>query len=784
MPVTHRRTYGVVTVGVSLVAICCGGGTELSVGTDAQNVASLARQSLSQLDGELTLAGLRQPVEVIRDHWGIPHIYAENTHDLFFAQGYVMAQDRLWQLEMWRRWREGRLAEIFGSAAFDYDLRTRLMMNRGPMDDTEWTSYHPDAKRIFTAYADGINTFINERAHNLPVEFALTGVKPGLWTAQTVVRRWTALNYPSARGNALNEIQLALEVARIGVEEANRRAAPDPWDDLQVPVGLDVTSIPLEIVNAMRTGDADPLVPGRLPPLDIVEPYRHLVEGSQLSLLPPVDPFFEVGSNNWVVSGALSPTGKPILANDPHRRLENPSLRYYVHLNAPGWNVIGAGEPPFVGVNVGHNERLAWGFTFAGADMNDVFVEEVHPEDPNLVRWQGNWEPLRIVREEIPIKGEAPRTVELKFSRHGPIFFEDPKNHRAYAVRSVTHEPGTAPYLGSFRFAQADSCEDFFDRAMSWKVPSHSLICGDVDGNIAFQASALTPNRDGWNGRLPVPGTGQYTWIGFRSDLPREFNPQRGWVGSANNNIHPPGYEGRPVMYHSSINAEFSRIARIRQLLQSNRTYTIEDHREIQLDAHSLRAETDIPTFQGWTAENAAVERAREMVATWDGILSKESAAAAIYYVWRDVANPAAYDYKTPMAERQPLIEQALDLSVKRLATELGPDWSKWRYGRLQQSAFPHLVAKEFDLPTVERSGGFGTVAATGVSFRHILDTADWDRSIFTIVPGQSGQPESPFYGSLLDRWANDDYFPLVYSRTAVDEKTAHRLTLRPDGGK
>ena len=212
-------------VGVALVVVCCGGATDQSGSADPEDVAALARQSLSQLDGELALAGLRQPVEVIRDQWGIPHIYAENTDDLFFAQGYVMAQDRLWQLEMWRRWREGRLSEIFGPAGFDYDRRTRLMMNRGPMDDTEWTSYHPDAERIFTAYANGINAFINERAHNLPVEFKLTGVEPGPWTAETVVRRWTALNFPSARGNAINEIRLALPETR----SSGSSTVATPW---------------------------------------------------------------------------------------------------------------------------------------------------------------------------------------------------------------------------------------------------------------------------------------------------------------------------------------------------------------------------------------------------------------------------------------------------------------------------------------------------------------------------------------------------------------------------
>tara|TARA_Y100000031_G_scaffold147700_1_gene183042 strand:- start:167 stop:1078 length:912 start_codon:yes stop_codon:yes gene_type:complete len=233
-----------------------------------------------------------------------------------------------------------------------------------------------------------------------------------------------------------------------------------------------------------------------------------------------------------------------ILANDPHRRIEMPALRYFVHLNAPGWNVMGGGEPPFVGVDAGHNERMAWGFTFAGTDMVDMYVEEVNPQDENLVRWQDGWEPLEIIEEEIRIKGEATRTVQLKFSRHGPVVYEDRDNNVAYVVRSVVQEPGTAAYKGSFKMAQAESCEDFFERAMYWMIPTHSLICGDVLGNIALQVTGLTPDRDGWNGRLPVPGNGQYEWQGFREDLPREFNPERGYITTANNNVHPPATTG------------------------------------------------------------------------------------------------------------------------------------------------------------------------------------------------------------------------------------------------
>ena len=772
MPFDPSRFAGAVVGALLLTAGCSAPPSE------PDSLEELARRSLAQIGGELDVPGLREPVEVIRDEWGIPHIYAQNDDDLFLAQGYVMAQDRLWQMEMWRRWHEGRLSEIFGPEAFDYDLRTRQMMFRGPWDESEWTSYHPDGERIFTAYANGVNAYISQNRDNLPVEFQLTGVQPDPWTAKTVVLRWAQVGLSSVRGHAISELSLAMNVGRFGAEEANRRAPPDPWDDLQVPEGLDVSIITQEVLSAMRAGDGDPFG-GRLPDLEVVERYRHLTPVVRTAQVSNPQIATE-GSNNWVISGDRSPTGVPILSNDPHRRIEMPALRYFVHLNAPGWNVIGGGEPPFVGVDAGNNERMAWGFTFAGTDMVDLYVEEVDPENPNLVRWQDGWEPLRVIEEEIEIKGEAPRTVELKFSRHGPVIYEDTENHVAYAVRSVVQDPGTAAYKGSFKMAQAESCEDFFERAMYWMVPTHSLICGDVEGNIALQVTGLTPDRDGWNGRLPVPGTGQYEWVGFRSDLPREFNPARGYIATANNNVHPPGYEGRPVFYHSSRGVETSRITRLHQILGTDRLFSVEDHQAIQHDAYSLRSEGDIPAFRGWTSDVPAVERARALIADWDGVLTRESTAAAIYVQWTRSAGARERNSAEANEERRVLTEEGLEQALRTLTEDWGADWAEWRYGRGNQSGLRHMFIPNFDLPAVERPGGFGTVNATGANFRRIIDLSDLDRSVATNAPGQSAQPGSPFYGNLSDHLGNGEYFPLLFSREAVEGNVAHRLTLRP----
>jgi penicillin amidase len=277
-----------------------------------------------------------------------------------------------------------------------------------------------------------------------------------------------------------------------------------------------------------------------------------------------------------------------------------------------------------------------------------------------------------------------------------------------------------------------------------------------------------------------VPGDGRYEWKGFREDLPREFNPERGYIATANNNTHPEGYEGRPVFYHSTRGVETSRITRIHQILGKGETLSVEDHERIQYDAYSLQAERDIPAFQGWTSERSDIEWARSQVADWDGILTAESVPGAIYVTWTDFVDDAARDAATPIAERRTLAEEALSETIQHLAENFGTDRAQWRYGRIHVSPLSHMFASKFDLPPVERPGGFETVNATGANFRRIIDLSDIDNSVWTNAPGQSAQPGSPYYGNLRENLANGQYFPLLFSREAVDSRAAHRLTLNP----
>jgi penicillin amidase len=491
------------------------------------------------------------------------------------------------------------------------------------------------------------------------------------------------------------------------------------------------------------------------------------------------------GSNNWVVSGKLTASGFPIVSNDPHRAIIMPSLRYFVHLDAPGWHVIGGGEPPFVGVDLGNNENMAWGVTFAGVDEVDTYVEQTNPANPNETKFNDVWVPMKIIREEIKVKGEdKPRVVELKFSKHGPVFYEDQARHLAFAARSSDQEPGTAPLRGSLRLAQATSCEDFFDRAMAWKLPSHNLICGDKKGNIALQVSGLAPDRDGWTGRLPVPGTGKYEWKGFRSDLPRDYNPARGYIATANNNTHPQGYKGRPVFYNTTRDIDIARITRIRQLLDKqiaqHKPFTIEDMERIQQDSYSLHAERDAPLFKGWTAKNPDAEKARAMIEGWDRILTKDTTPGAIYVRWTttDAGRKAVATQAGP--EQRALVEQGLLEALERVTKDWGSDQTQWRYGRINRSPLRHMFIDQFSLKPVERPGGFNDVNATGANFRRIIDLAHVDKTMATNAPGESEQPGSPYYGNTREKLADGVYFNLPFTRPAVEKQAAHQLTLSP----
>lgn len=727
---------------------------------------TLAQSSLAQITGNVSLTGLRERVEIVRDKFGVPHIYAQNIDDLFFAQGFVQAQDRLWQMEMYRRTFEGTLSEIMGPSYVAHDKLARLLKFRGPFDDREWKSYHPEGRRIFDAFAAGVNAFIASAGDKLPVEFRLTGIKPQKWSADVaLLRTQTAL--PTA--DALAELRLAQSVARVGVDSANRLANPSPFHPLVAPQGVDLSLINQDVIAAL-SGLRNGIV--RPPLLAAFSALRDALPSANFGVHEN-----SPGSNNWVISGARTVSGNVIVANDPHRNVANPSIRYIVHLNAPGWNVIGATEPVLPGVMIGHTERIGWGLTIVGTDQADVYVEDMNPAKRTETRFRGAWETMRSIKDTIRVKDGAPTIVTHYFTRHGPVFYMDTTHHKAYVMRSTAHMPGSAGYLSALRYHSLADCQQFLDAQQYFLAPTENMICGDTRGNIAWQASAASPNRPNWHGRLPVSGTGDFEWNGLRTQLPREFNPARGWIATANHDIHPEGFN--PPLFFKNGPAR-DRYDRIEAVFSEAKKFTMQEMAALQHDAYSVQGTRDIALFQGWASRDARVENGRAALAAWNGQSRRESMAAALYrYVARSITREVRSSSVTA-AQKQPALERAIAIGLDSLSATQGTDASAWRWGRINRSELPHSLVKAFDIPAVERHGGAGFVAAVGATYREIIDMGDLDGAMATNVPGQSGQPGSPYYSNLVDGFGKGEYFQLAFSKAAVDKVAAHRLMLVP----
>jgi penicillin G amidase len=756
---------------------------------------------LAKLDGDLRLPGLQSEVRVIRDRWGIAHIEAENAHDLFFAQGFVVAQDRLFQLDLWRRTGLGQLSELQGPAALEGDRFARLTLYRGDMD-AEWRSYAPDTREIATAFADGINAFIKSTGpKGLPIEFQLLGYEPRPWRAEDVLPRMSGL---VMSGNWQRELSRARLIAEVGVEKARLLAPTDP----------------------VRHFALDPLLQPDVFKADIAHAYTVATRAPAFQSSPHE-------SNNWVAEGSLTASGKPMLAGDPHRTLALPSLRYLVHLKAPGWNVIGSGEPALPGVAIGHNEQIAWAFTIVGTDQADLFVEKTHPDDPRRYLAGDEWLTMETRQERFEVRGKSePVTQELRFTRHGPVIYQDDKKGIAIALRWAGQEPGGAAYLASLSVARARDRVSFLKALEAWKVPCLNFVFASVDGDTGWIATAATPVRDGWDGLLPVPGwTGQYRWTGFLpvKEYPQVFQPREGWVGTANHNILPPGYP-HTIAYDWSAPFRYDRIReRIESIKADGRKLTMQDFREIQQDTTSMAARALVALWREVESRDALHPMA-SMLMDWNGHLAVDSAAAALYSVWLQeleqsfwkqanaatggnldrgsvkslpvmieaLRSPtAAWFGDGPVQKRDDLYVSTLASAVARLRKTLGDDPSRWTWGALHEAAFKHPLAsmgpvqeKAFNLEPVPRPGDETTPNNTkadarfrqvhGATYRHIFDLSNWDLGIATSAPGQSGQPGSPHYSDLLPMWANGEYFPLAYSSRRIAEVTAHTLVLKP----
>jgi len=771
----------------------------------------------------LSITGLEEPVEIVRDSWGINHIYAENEHDLFFAQGYAAAKDRLFQFEIWRRQATGTVAEILGERELKRDIGTRLFKFRGDLT-TELNHYHDNGANIITAYTDGVNAYIEEamqHPENLPIEFKMLDIIPQKWTPEVVISRHQGL-----LGNIGAELEIGMAVSKLGVETVKDLYWFHPKEPkLEIDPAIDASLLQeeiLDVYNAFRR-------PVRFVKEDVVPNYRRsqttaaLLAGKETK----VDSL-SIGSNNWVVSGALTMDGHTIMANDPHRTIAVPSLRYMAHLVAPGWNVIGGGEPEIPGISIGHNEYGAWGLTVFRTDGEDLYVYDLNPENLNEYRYQGTWEAMEVIKETIPVKDQEPQEVSLKYTRHGPVTFIDSVHHKAYAMRCAWLEPGGSPYLASLRMDQAKTWEEFREACNYSHIPGENMIWADKEGTIGWQAVGIAPIRKNFSGLVPVPGDGRYEWEGYLPivEKPHDINPETGFIATANQNVTPETYDRWDAIGYSW--SDPYRGQRVEEVLGSGNKFTMEEMMALQVDYVSLPARILVPMLATISLQGKAAE-ARDLLLSWDYQLLSNSIEAGIYvafereleteteeiFIPQDareivsglqmkrildwVQNPKQKFGKNAVAARDELLTAAFKKGIETLETTLGEEIEGWQYG---QAKYKHtymihslsgVVSKKWadslNLGPLPRGGNGFTPGSTGnnnrqssgASFRMIVSTGDWDTAVGTNGPGQSGDPSSPFYNNLFEPWAKDQYFPVYYSREKIDSVAVETLKYLPE---
>ena len=763
---------------------------------------------------------LNDKVEVLRDKFGINHIYANNQRDLFYMQGYLAARDRLFQFEIWRRQATGTVSEIFGESELERDIGTRLFMFRGDIKE-ELNHYHDDGYEIITSYTDGINAYISEVRNNpesLPIEFKILGIKPEIWTPADVISRHQGL-----LGNIGLELNIGRAVSKIGVDKVKDLQWFHPKDpELILDEKIteeDLDQDILKLYNAYRK-------PVKFKKEYLLEEFRkdEDLEVSFLENNKNLEDEFSIGSNNWVISGKKSESGYPILANDPHRTIVAPSLRYLTHLVAPGWNVIGGGEPEIPGISIGHNGYGAWGLTVFRTDAEDLYIYELNPENSKQYFHKGEWVDFNIIKESIPVKGGEDYEIELYYSIHGPVTLIDENRNRAYAVRCGWLEVGGSPYLASLRMNQSNSWEEFREACNYSNIPGENMIWADKDGNIGWQAVGIAPIRNTHSGMVPVMGDGRYEWDGYLPiiEKPNDFNPDNEFLATANENVTPLSYDKWNAIGFSW--ADPFRGDRVDEFLVDSKKFTMQDMIDLQVDYYSPPAFylTGMLSRLINYDENFLKEYDDYIwrLIKWDNKLNKNSVEATIYVNWeRNIINEFNKEYVPDKVKglirvqlfkimnklynmdeklRNNFLKKTFISSINDLKSKFGDKTDDWVYG---QDGYKHIKVKHpleeivndsiykiLSFKKYPRGGNGYTVGATGsnlsqshgATFKVIIDTKDWDNSLASNSPGQSGDPSSLFYRNLYKDWAEDKYFNLLYSKEKIESNLHSRETFYP----
>ena len=807
---TRLSRFFLITVSVLLILLILIGITGLI----------LVRRPFPQTEGSLRVPGLHQQVEVFRDSYGVPHIYASNEHDLFMAQGFVHAQDRFWQMEFWRRSGSGTLSEILGPSGLESDRFIRTVgWHRTAAQEIE--QYNESERSVLDDYAEGVNAYISQNQGNLGLEFTvlgLTGVKfdPEPWTALNSLT-YAKLMAWDLGGNRSDELTRALIATRVGT---------DALDELMPPYQ---DGYPTIVTNAIHEASL-----AAIP--DEVFDFHTLGLGEG------------IGSNNWVISGDKTESGYPILADDTHLGIQMPSIWYEVGLHCEPvgpecpYNVVGFSFASIPGVIIGHNDRIAWGVTNLGPDVQDLFIEKVNPMNPNQYEYQGIWNDMEIIREEITVAGQDdPEIVNVRITRHGPIIndviggMEEEWSYgwQPLAFSWTALQPGTT--LRSMLMLNTASNWDDFRAALAyWDVPSQNFVYADIDGNIGYQAPGRIPIRAAGNGTMPVPGwTGQYEWIDYIpfDSLPRAYNPAEGYIATANNAVVSTEYP----YFISTDWASGYRARRIVEMIEADSSITVEDVMTMHGDNVVVNAQDILPYLLQLQTTEPKQAQAFDYLRDWDFNANRESVPAMIFESLRlhlidrtygdelgeqllqrargnlvvalsqilpNQSNQWFDDVNTPEVEnRDDILQLALEDTIDELSETLGEDMSAWKWGDLHTATFRNqslgssgigIIESIFNRGPVAVDGSVAVANATSFSMsdpytvvavpsqRQIVDLEYFERSLTMHTTGQSGHAFHPHYDDMIDPWRNIEYHSMLWTRGQVEAAADAQLTLTP----
>jgi penicillin G amidase len=781
-----------------------------------------ARSSLAQMDGTIALSGLQAPVTVIRDQHGVPHITASSLPDLFFAQGYITAQDRLWQMDMTRRAVAGEMAEIFGADRgpapplgritgklrpaqtwVDYDRQQRILRLRAVSERV--AAQLPARDRVFfEAYAHGVNAYIDQHRDNLPIEFRILGYQPRPWSPTE------SLLIGIGMSQLLNpQYETEYWRAKIGAKLSPELMAdlypPDSWRDHPPASEAGADIYPANFFKRVEAPRAD-------------APLR--ISASALSKNDACEACLP-GSNNWVVSGAHTVSGKPLLSNDMHLPHRVPGVWYELQLHSGDFDVEGFSLPGMPFITVGHNQRIAWGFTNLNPDVQDLFIENFNAAGE--YQTPTGWQKPEIDHQIIHVKGKPDVALDVVITRHGPIISSlFPGETRQIALQWLIYDSRgiTVPV---FDVNTAQSWEQFRKALSQFATPSQNVVYADVDGNIGYQAMGFAPIRASGDGTVPVSGAdGKHDWTGYIpfDKMPSVYNPPSGIIATANAKITPDGY---PYVLATQWFPPY-RTERIYKLLKSGKKFSPADMLAIQTDITSeydrFFANKFVYAIDHSSKATSRTREAADVMRGWDGRMLAESAAPTIEvrtrrYLWEMLLDPKLgndadnYEWSETAVALENIVDKQPDrwlppgyanfndllaAAVEKAVQDAPHDLKSWKYGEAYPVVINHPIFSGIPIlhghmsiagpGSHPQSGGGYTVKQVGRGFgpseRMTVDFSNLDGSTFNIVLGESGQPFSPYYMDQWDAWYTNKTFTLAYSDGAVTNAKAHELRLEP----